>query len=103
MRLGGIDASQRLGPLELITQVAVEVRHPARMQVHHCDVPIVGSARETAAQHEGWGGTRRQTVSFPGGSGEEMENVTHIPEAHWCQGEERRPLGDPGSPEGVFL
>lgn len=73
MGLGGVNASQRLGPLELVTQVAVEVGHPARVQVHHCDVPIVGPARKTAAQHEGWEETQRQTVNSQRGGDEEWD------------------------------
>ena len=62
MGLGGIDARQRLGALELIAQVAVEVGLPARVQVHHCDVPEIRPAGEAAAQHEGWGEMPEQTV-----------------------------------------
>lgn len=62
MGLGGIDARQRLGTLELIAQVAVEVGHPARVQVHHCDISIVWPAGKVATQHEGWEETQRQTV-----------------------------------------
>lgn len=62
MGLGGIDARQCLGALELIAQVAVEVGLPARVQVHHRDVPEVRPAGEAAAQHEGWGEMPGQTV-----------------------------------------
>lgn len=62
MGLGGIDACQRLGTLELVAQVAVEVGHPAGVQVHHGDIPVVGAAGEVAAQHEGWGERQRQTI-----------------------------------------
>ena len=47
--LGGIDARQRLGALELVAQVAVEVGLPTRVQVHHRDVPEVRPAGEAAA------------------------------------------------------
>lgn len=72
MGLGGIDARQRRGALELIAQVTVEVGHPARVQVHHRDVPGVGPAGEVAAQHEGW--KRRKGRQSPSaGGGEERD------------------------------
>ena len=61
--LGGVDACQRLGPLELVAWVTVEVGRPARVQVHHCDIPVVRPAGEVAAQHEGWEEMQRQTVT----------------------------------------
>lgn len=81
MGLGGINASQRLGTLELITQVAVEVGHPTRVQVHHCDIPIVGPAGKIAAQHEGWKKRKGGQSSLRSG---ERKNVTHIPGANLC-------------------
>lgn len=81
MRLGGIHASQRLGALELIAQVAVEVGRPTRVQVHHCDIPEVGPARKIAAQHEGWEKRKGRWSSL---RSRDRKNVTHIPGANLC-------------------
>lgn len=63
MGLRGVHASQSLGALELIAQVAVEVGHPARVQVHDRDIPVVRPAGKIAAQHESWKKCKgRQTV-----------------------------------------
>lgn len=82
--LGGVDARQRLGALELIARVAVEVGHAARVQVHYRDVPVVRPAGEVAAQHEGWEEMQRQTVTP---LRVETENVTHFRGPVWAEEE----------------
>lgn len=81
MGLRGIDAHQRLGALELVAQVAVEVGHPTGVQVHHCDIPIVGPAGKAAAQHKGCEQMQKYTVIPPS---EEIKNVTHILGENLC-------------------